>query len=237
MHPDLYRNLPIFALAFDRISLYAVSGVLLEAYCPLTVSQFCDLVNDPSSSPFLLTAPVDFYEPHKRKERLNQNVMQWTGYDDWIVDRRGTDSIVSVRNSLEIRTRAEDISRRYRDYARKQLRSDEILNNAYTAARTQYETEKRLYPDPKLAALSFDGSLPATFYHEAKHTNLYKEMLANGDVLPLLTFEHFTKPQIIKSLRREIRNRGGGTAPIEMYVPDSWHTCLWRVCRSAAPPN
>lgn len=233
MHELIYRDLIAFSLVFDRTSLYAVSGKLLDLYFPLGHDGFIQLIEDLDDSPFVLTAPSDFYNQTARDERLNQAVMGWhRKFDGWIVNNRaGTGGLILADRSEKMRQEAWKHTHVYHKLvcevldnkipARKlPANAQTQIRNAYAAAKLQFERDKMGRSDKPLS-----HKLPATFYDDIKHTTEYGKMLASGDVLSLLAFEHFTKPQIILSINPKFGKAYHGGS-LHLYIPAFWHSIL-----------
>jgi hypothetical protein len=234
MHELIYRDLIAFSLVFDRTSLYAVSGKLLDEHFPLGHEGFIQLIEDLDDSPFILTSPSDFYNQTVREKRLNQAVMGWhKQFDGWVVDnRRGTDGLIVANRSEKMRADAWKYTHKYRRFIGEILEgkvpvhsapsanAQKKIIEAYDAAKRQFNCDKQARSDQQLA-----HKLPATFYDNVKHTTDYGKLLASGDVLPLLAFEHFTKPQIIQSINPTFSKAYHGNT-LQMYIPASWHSLL-----------
>ena len=229
MHMGIYRHLLSFALVFDRVSLYGVSGTLLdEHFLPLKASGFRDLISVPKNPPFLLTAPSDFYNKQARIDRhLNPRIFGWHKIDEWIVGQMtdGWAGVIQADRSQAMRDTAWSNAFQYRDVIRKRLGKDQLLTEAYYAVQKQYEIDKALPSgDPEAV---YTRILPATFFDRPIHTGSdYDGMLRDGDLLPLLFFEHFTKSQIIESIEQKISERNQNKIKLEMYIPGDWHSPL-----------
>lgn len=224
MHENLYRDLLAFTLVFDRISLYAVFGGRLDKYFPLGIDGFIELVEDPDprNSAFVLTAPEKFLEKKEREERFADNPeLQWTDYETWLVGpKRGIETVIETTGAKKIRESAWRHADQYRKRLHKDIRTNEALAKAYAEAKRLFQTETK-------SAESDARVLPTTFFHKVTYEgNHYKEYLNGGDVLPLLAFEHYTKPQIIDSIKHKLRSLDPATTKLVMYVPAAWHSLL-----------
>src|SRR5260370_15496969 len=117
MHPNLYKHLLTFAVVFDKVSLYCVSGQYLDALKPdtPTFGQFSELVSNPGTSPFLLTAPGDWYTKAIRDTRLNPLATEWHEYDNEIANNLARYGVVQVprEQSVQIRSSAMDEALRF----------------------------------------------------------------------------------------------------------------------------
>lgn len=240
MRPDFYANLLHFALVFDKISLYAVSGRYLEAMCPLTLGQFFELVKDPSESPFLLTAPSDWYDKHIRAERLNPLVTAWHAYDDEIAANRNRYGVVTIPSSPSVRDLGWDATLRYRDKIIVGQHLDQPdyegpgikVHKAFVEARSALIKDRQrlqqtmaMHSNPDHAALTFQSVMPATFLHDQIHSPHYQGLLKEGDALSCLIFEHLTKPLIISRIEQEAKSHKLNFK-FAMFAPAEWHRYL-----------
>ena len=241
MHPNIYKTLLEFALVFDKVSLYAVSGNCIERYCPLKTSELIDLVNTPKEAPFILTSPTDWYSSEERKKRVNQTIMGWSEFDDRVKKDVGLENVASVSVSKVIRDEAWEATFNYTDALLKEGIDSQgyngrhaLLHNAFIKAKWQFSLDRAEYEEylkhsneGEFAQFSYKGTLPAIFYQKVAHTDNYGTLLKDGHVLSCLIFEHLTKPQIISEINRhpEIK-RQGLAGRFAMYVPDQWHSFL-----------
>src|SRR5260221_6664050 len=219
MHELIYQDLVPFALLFERTSLYAVSGYQLDNYFPLKHDGFISLIEWLDDTPFVLTAPNDFYDQKSRVRRLNQKVMAWHWFDDWVVrHKHGTDGLIQADRSAKMREEAWQRAETYRRVVHSIIENKTQNSNrtvqglfvnvrdAYVEAKTQFQNDRITLQREKLS-----HRLPATFYDDISDAR-YRDMLSSGDVLPLLALEHFTKPQIIRSLNPKFRKAFPGGA-------------------------
>ncbi|HLJ48460.1 MAG TPA: hypothetical protein VKU01_20740 [Bryobacteraceae bacterium] len=234
MHPSLYANLLLFAVVFDKTSLYAVSGNYFYHNCPLSFEHFLDLVRDPQESPFVLTAPLEWYDKDARKDRLNPLVTAWhPDYDDVVANKQHQYGVITVRTSPKIRDKAWTAALRYHDFVAGVLddKDQDALSRkvaaTYMAAQAQLISDRdglhrriKNHSDSTAVNLTFDGYLPAVFYHDQRHSTNYKDLLSTDDALSCLIFEHCTKPQIITQVEAATNMR------FAMFVPANWHTLL-----------